>query len=1673
MEPSLYSRSFRFVQKWNPFTLLLLAGILFFSTLVTGQSLTNVLADSILTNKAMIFQPTYTSMTDIEMIEVKSNYGGEFTRDLTDASGFAGQLVYFTNIFQNKGNHTDVFRFYLTYTNYQNSVITSWSNWMETLSGLRFTNATLASGGFLTNRLVFRIPSTANGGALVTFRLVAKILDVNATTNYVGANLLTYGGSLGRGPDGAGFVNTPFPYAHTLEVNNTGPFYVDDDSGNDSNSGTFLFPFRTIQKAVDRMAPGVNVTSATTYVFPGRYTEAVLARSNRNLGWMTISGLSNGKLPVIDGENVRNYGLRLENMRRITLRGMEIKCSQNGAILYNVTNSRFETSVFRSNSINGILLEWFDRGSVSNLFAGCLFKSNQTSFNHGPWNSRGNTFWSNRVHCGNGQVAIGGWAANDFLIGKNTFEGYANSTWGGLQFQDQWLQTKITNNIFRNFMCGLAFFNTSSNPYVTGNSFTNCNAGIHISGSTWGLYSGNRFRGVDWQSFIIQSGSSWNRFVGNDLQNNSQGFDVYPGATNNEYRNNQIKGFSSLGFRIKGRNSLVVGNQLLTNTGLVPGIECLSNARGSVIVSNKVVSMGGHGIRIQNVSVSTLRQNAVFHCLGSGIEMVFATNCRVYNNSIVSNNLQGINVGQYSGILIVNNIMAYNGGRGVFVSNVNSHVTNRYNLFYGNFSGTYGGPLSFENNNLTNDLPELLTYNHSSNMFLKPATNSPCIDAGTDVGLAFLNLAPDLGWMETAFSVYRGPFYVDDSTGNDNNIGSFPLPFRTIQKAMDRMSAARNVTVSTTYVFPGYYDERVLVRSNKNIGFMTIANLSNRLPRMHGDVSRSSAFLITNVRRLVVRGVVATNYTNAVQLYSCRTNRFYQNRFITNKRALFLSSSSECLFVSNLFRRNETGFDISFSPRNRFLRNTLVSNSSVGLVLAESYSNLIQGNMFRNSPGTGINLSWHAMSTVIQSNTFLRLFWPMSVATYASNTVIRWNRFSAQNTSTWGINIGSFVNGLLVSSNTFQSNQSPQFFMGGTQSKNVSIVDNEYLDGAASIELTEVSNLMVSGNRFARNSGRAIMMRSGIRSAEIRGNSFVTNSSRGISAENVTNLIVVRNTFFSNQPTGVFLTNTSGIVIRSNLFNGSLTNGMFVKVSFSNTYANNRFNRNAHYGLRLISDVGSVICSNTFFRITNGIHLLTSRGTILRQNRIASNVYPLTLDGSRETLIVSNAILDWKEQGVRLINNSSANRVLANRIREISVPNYANYCGIYGSAYSNSIHQNILSNCNFGMNLNFGSKYSVVSNRIQGGWGTPVYLLSLSQSLISNNRIERNSATAIELWGSASNRFMNNEIVRNSGVGILMNGGGGNSPWTLIRNNQVYSNTSHGILAQSPDNVVLNNAIARNAGSGIYVVGAHNLVRNNTVFSNVADGIWFDAVATSSTCRNNIVTGNAFGSGSGIRNSAADVSFLTYNDVWQNASFGNSSQIPGAGNYSVNCTPGMGSLSQNPLLAETTLFGTLGFLGLSAGSPAIDAGAPMDSPYIGVRIDMGWLEFAGPYVQLSISKSVSNILGPSGPLLRPMPGSLVYYKLEISLITNLVQGTNLIVQDKIPRNTCFVTNLMGTVTGWTIQYSTNASPSQVFGSGDYTDAVPANKCAIKWVRWRKGKSGQFVDGTLVYNLLVR
>lgn len=243
-------------------------------------------------------------------------------------------------------------------------------------------------------------------------------------------------------------------------------------------------------------------------------------------------------------------------------------------------------------------------------------------------------------------------------------------------------------------------------------------------------------------------------------------------------------------------------------TGAQHGIY-LSPLSGSCTVSSCVIhdakasGQDAEGIFVDHSPNATLARNVIYNItdpgnnpwspVGCGIRVSNGNNLVVEHNTIdnafigvfwYGNMLDqfGVDHGPWGHITTLNNIVVNCPGWAFVSPSIQNPnlFTSGYNLVFGNsvdyenFPGANSAPLPSDVKGLDPKFVNQAAHNYQLQI------NSPAIDAGTDVGLAYVGLGPDVGALESSSVNTPQTYYVDAATGNDSNPGTLSQPWLKI-----------------------------------------------------------------------------------------------------------------------------------------------------------------------------------------------------------------------------------------------------------------------------------------------------------------------------------------------------------------------------------------------------------------------------------------------------------------------------------------------------------------------------------------------------------------------------------------------------------------------------------------------------------------------------------------------------------------------------------------------------------------------------------------------------------------------------------------------------------------------------------------------------------------------------
>ncbi len=864
---------------------------------------------------------------------------------------------------------------------------------------------------------------------------------------------------------------------------------------------------------------------------------------------------------------------------------------------------------------------------------------------------------------------------------------------------------------------------------------------------------------------------------------------------------------------------------------------------------------------------------------------------------------------------------------------------------------------------------------------------------------------------------------------------------------------ASNNSIISNYICDNYqkgiYFENIAY-SNSVIGNYITNNAQDGIYLIGSGVIKS--FVRDNeIYKNTSAGIVIGNFSS--------DNKILHNTIYSNYWGAYLDNC-----VNNIFGTNK----IYYNTRIAFyLMNTSTNNSI--------FSNTIYSNGYSDgNGGNGVYLFGHNVShnkvynNVLFNNDYGSGLGDNIKIEGPSNTV--YNNFIHSDGNGKGI--------ILITTNAFDNYvydnicTTNNYGIWIEQCRN-NFINNNIITRSKSSGLFAqyITNNYLGTNVIYNNHSSGVAVYSGISNTFVS-NYIHNNATNGIKLSvNSAKNTFVKNQIFSNQSDGFYIVGGSySNTIYSNKIYRNFHRGVWNDDADYNVYYGNYFAHNSWQGFTVESGSISVIFSNNIVvsnangNTTYGSGILVGRtvNNIIVDNTVYSNnpygINLLGLWGNPEgAFVADNTVFNNKNNGIRL---SIVTNVI---IRENTVYKCTNGIILEGSSYSNRVIDNtVYSNYNIGIYLyNSRNNYILSNTANRNKYG--VYLGNNSDlNIVKANNANRESMDGIYVGGSIYNRIVKNYTLTNTGNnGITFDIGASNN--YCASNVSAYN--AHGIRINNTSKVTLyRNAVFRQNGNGIWLTDGdnnyiyHNSVASNDIYGNY-DNLRVDALSTGNIVINNIFAYAKTATGYGINIESGGSAVLKYNDVFSNAT----------ANYGGVAAPGNGSMSNIAGWLSYDIYST-NFLYLTNTSHCIDSGTNLGFSYEGPAPDMGWKEYDRPYVRLSVSKYISNVSLNSSDS-HAVPGSTVFYKIEYE-ITGNTSANYPIIYDKIPNNTTYQTDFLGTATGWTVEYSTNDAPDQTYNSSQYSTVRPADKSKIKWIRWKKASESTGTK-TLLYKVVIQ
>lgn len=243
-----------------------------------------------------------------------------------------------------------------------------------------------------------------------------------------------------------------------------GACYVDAAAGDDANPGSSAAPYRTIGRALARIA----ATTDTAYIRSGTYAERVdiLPVHSGTAAFRTVIAAQPGHAPVIDPPAGAAYALADSAGNYVTIAGLTIQPgdSQMAAVIYDGSNVAFVNNIVYAPTMGPALL-------VMNQSASTI---------------RGNTIGptSDNAYPGEGVWA---YLTDGLAIDSNVVTGMIDAgilVWGCSS-------TSVTRNLVDQSFFGVSFEGTSGGALYNNTIDNSINSGVYVAGLSGTLTARN------------------------------------------------------------------------------------------------------------------------------------------------------------------------------------------------------------------------------------------------------------------------------------------------------------------------------------------------------------------------------------------------------------------------------------------------------------------------------------------------------------------------------------------------------------------------------------------------------------------------------------------------------------------------------------------------------------------------------------------------------------------------------------------------------------------------------------------------------------------------------------------------------------------------------------------------------------------------------------------------------------------------------------------------------------------------------------------------------------------------------------------------------------------------------------------------------------------------------
>ncbi|MFC1503860.1 right-handed parallel beta-helix repeat-containing protein, partial [Spirochaetota bacterium] len=987
--------------------------------------------------------------------------------------------------------------------------------------------------------------------------------------------------------------------------------------------------YTNIQSAVDAAGEGHVV-----FVFDGNYNESVsVIKTNMVIAAKSwVEGGDNTKA-VINASN-KPYGFYLDNARNVTIQGFSILNAVSGIYLANTSvSNNILSNVIYSNSSYGICL-YHDNADYNKAAWNDIWGANQ---NRGIYfrYADNNTICSNKIH-NNSEYGIYfssvSTAQTNTIIGNNIYSNLSagihletdntrynrfisNNIYGpdqeyGISIDDSDYNIITNNYIHNNDICGIFFdYGTAQfNKIINNNIYSNDNYGIRIGGTS----------------------PRSNDIYSNTIYGPDQNDGIYSSGSGHVISNNIIRNNDDTGITLTDPYNSIVNNFIYSNNN--EGILLTEVNAKYIIIKNNEIYANSSGIRCEYGSSNEFTRNLLRDNTSHGIYIRDdATDIKIFNNTIVSNDGNGVYFRHVSYGEMYNNIIFSNSGYGInYIGTHASGVKVDYNLFYSNTAGltNTNTTLIFWGNNNTNDGAPLLDANYEI------ITNtSPAVDRGTNIpGVSdvYDGAAPDMGWKESPFT------NVLAYAASNTNMG---IEYPTVQSAINAVSNGHTIVV-----YEGVHNGPLTLYGKTNMTVMSLGWLlsNDNTSTVIDGIYRETAVMVSNADRVTLEGFTILGGTNQV----------------------YIIDAERCA-VFNTVTSNQLGFDdcgicSETSIRTEIASNGIYGGGRHGIELYGATSNVIHNNDVRVDANYALEITYCSYA-FITNNTFRAVYRSVSIES-SDNIIMHSNNI---------FNDPLYLRN--ISDSTFTSNAIHDGSGIACEDSTVSntFAVNKIYDCAKGIYIWDdaVEYNSFFSNDICSNSESGIFI-SNAHHNTFFSNNIYSNGQNGVYIGiNASNNNVICNNIYSNDISGIYIESDTAMyndIGTNSIWGGNQDHGVCISNAGNNAIEFNKIHNNQKQGIRITgSGSGNTVIINNVYDQDTGIEISgTSFSNRIYRNAITNNNNAgVLMEGTAamNDIYFNNIYL----QIVNISNVSGGNTFLSNWFGSMTLSNVAK--SIYGT----------------------------------------------------------------------------------------------------------------------------------------------------------------------------------------------------------------------------------------------------------------------------------------------------------------------------------------------------------------------------------------------------------------------